>query len=37
MRVQSSLQKRCASCKFVKRHGVLFVICNNPKHKQKQG
>jgi len=37
MKVQSSLQKRCKSCKFVKRGGVMYVICNNPKHKQRQG
>ncbi|MEK6655745.1 MAG: 50S ribosomal protein L36, partial [Thermodesulfobacteriota bacterium] len=24
-------------CKIVKRRGVLRVICENPKHKQRQG
>ncbi|MBI3397543.1 50S ribosomal protein L36 [Candidatus Woesebacteria bacterium] len=37
MKVVSSIQKRCKDCKIVKRKGVLFVICKNPKHKQKQG
>ncbi|MBI2066315.1 50S ribosomal protein L36 [Candidatus Woesebacteria bacterium] len=37
MKVVSSIQKRCKDCKIVKRHGVLYVICKNPRHKQKQG
>lgn len=37
MKVASSIKKRCAKCKVVKRKGVLFVICENPKHKQRQG
>ncbi|MBI2848017.1 MAG: 50S ribosomal protein L36, partial [Chloroflexi bacterium] len=24
-------------CKVIKRHGVVMVICPNPKHKQRQG
>jgi len=27
----------CAKCKIVKRKGVVRVICENPKHKQRQG
>jgi large subunit ribosomal protein L36 len=37
MKVSSSIKKRCAKCKIVKRRGVLYVICENPKHKQRQG
>jgi large subunit ribosomal protein L36 len=37
MKVSSSIKKRCAKCKIVKRKGVLYVICENPKHKQRQG
>jgi len=37
MKVRASVKKICAQCKIVKRKGVLFVICNNPKHKQRQG
>ncbi|MCX6705494.1 MAG: 50S ribosomal protein L36 [Candidatus Woesebacteria bacterium] len=37
MQVISSLQKRCKDCKFVKRGGVMYVICKNSKHKQRQG
>lgn len=37
MKVRSSVRKMCANCKFVRRNGVLYVICSNPKHKQRQG
>lgn len=37
MKVKSSLKKMCRQCKFIKRKGVLRVICTNPKHKQRQG
>ena len=37
MKVRSSVRKICAKCKVVKRRGVVWVICENPKHKQRQG
>ncbi|MBP6929757.1 MAG: 50S ribosomal protein L36 [Candidatus Moranbacteria bacterium] len=37
MKVRASVKKICAQCKIVKRKSVLFVICTNPKHKQRQG
>ncbi|OGC93598.1 MAG: 50S ribosomal protein L36 [candidate division Zixibacteria bacterium RBG_16_48_11] len=37
MKVRSSIKKRCEKCKIVNRAGVLRVICENPKHKQRQG
>jgi len=37
MKVRSSVKLICKNCKVVKRRGVLFVICKNPKHKQRQG
>ncbi|MCR4324559.1 MAG: 50S ribosomal protein L36 [Candidatus Curtissbacteria bacterium] len=37
MKVQASVRKRCVNCKIVKRRGVLYVICVNPRHKQRQG
>jgi large subunit ribosomal protein L36 len=37
MKVQASVKPRCPKCKVVKRSGVLFVICENPRHKQRQG
>ncbi|MDD5618059.1 MAG: 50S ribosomal protein L36 [Candidatus Omnitrophica bacterium] len=37
MKVKTSIKRICASCKIVRRQGVIRVICSNPKHKQKQG
>ncbi len=37
MRIRASIKKMCAKCKIVKRKNVLRVICENPRHKQKQG
>jgi large subunit ribosomal protein L36 len=37
MKVTASIKVRCANCKVVKRKGKLYVICSNPKHKQRQG
>ena len=37
MKVRSSVKKICEKCKVVRRKGVVRVICENPKHKQKQG
>ncbi|PIP26547.1 MAG: 50S ribosomal protein L36 [Candidatus Moranbacteria bacterium CG_4_9_14_3_um_filter_40_7] len=37
MKVRSSVKKICDKCKLVKRKGKLFVVCSNPKHKQRQG
>ncbi|HET7099297.1 MAG TPA: 50S ribosomal protein L36 [Patescibacteria group bacterium] len=37
MKVQSSIGPRCKDCKIVKRAGVLYVVCKNPRHKQRQG
>ncbi|MCX5802515.1 MAG: 50S ribosomal protein L36 [Proteobacteria bacterium] len=37
MKVKPSVKKRCDKCKIIKRKGILRVICENPKHKQKQG
>ncbi|MBI4058953.1 50S ribosomal protein L36 [Candidatus Microgenomates bacterium] len=37
MQVQASVKTRCKNCKLVKRRGTLYVICINPKHKQRQG
>lgn len=37
MKVTPSIRRRCTKCKIVRRHGLLFVICENPKHKQRQG
>jgi len=37
MKVQASVKKICRNCKIVRRKGVLFVICSDKKHKQRQG
>ncbi len=37
MKVRASIKKICQWCKIVKRKGRLYVICKNPKHKQRQG
>jgi large subunit ribosomal protein L36 len=37
MKVRSSVKKICEKCKLIRRHGKILIICNNPKHKQKQG
>ncbi|MCD6303063.1 MAG: 50S ribosomal protein L36 [Anaerolineae bacterium] len=37
MKVKPSVKKRCSKCKIIKRRGVVRVICENPRHKQRQG
>ncbi|MEK7679076.1 MAG: 50S ribosomal protein L36 [Deltaproteobacteria bacterium] len=37
MKVRSSVKKICAKCKIVRRVRVVRVVCENPKHKQRQG
>ncbi len=37
MKVRGSVRKICDKCKIVRRKGVLRVICENPRHKQRQG
>jgi large subunit ribosomal protein L36 len=37
VKVRSSVKKVCAKCKVVRRKRVVRVICDNPKHKQRQG
>ncbi|MGB9763027.1 MAG: 50S ribosomal protein L36 [Minisyncoccia bacterium] len=37
MKVKASVKKICNHCKIVRRKGRLYVICSNPKHKQRQG
>ena len=37
MKVRPSVKKMCEKCKVIKRHGKVMVICDNPKHKQRQG
>jgi large subunit ribosomal protein L36 len=37
VKVRASVKKICDKCKIVKRKRVVRVICENPKHKQRQG
>ena len=37
MKVRQSVNQICEKCKIIKRKGRFMVICENPKHKQKQG
>lgn len=37
VKVRASVKKICDKCKVVKRKGVIRIICENPKHKQRQG
>ncbi len=36
MKHRASVKKICAKCKVIRRKGRVMVICENPKHKQKQ-
>lgn len=37
MKVRSSVKKICKKCKIIKRKGIVRVVCENPRHNQKQG
>ncbi|MBI4338921.1 MAG: 50S ribosomal protein L36 [Chloroflexi bacterium] len=37
MKVRASVKKRCDKCKVIRREGVVRIICDNPKHMQRQG
>ena len=37
MKVRPSVKKICEKCKVIRRKGVVRVICENPRHKQRQG
>ena len=37
MKVRPSVKKICDKCKVNRRGGKVLVICENAKHKQKQG
>lgn len=37
MKVRASVKRRCDKCKVIRRHRRIMVICENPKHKQRQG
>ena len=37
MKVKASVKPICSEWKVMKRKGKVMIICENPKHKQKQG
>ena len=37
MKVNPSVKKICDKCKVIRRHGRVMIICDNPRHKQRQG
>ena len=37
MKVRSSVKKICDNCRLIRRQRQVMVICQNPKHKQRQG
>ncbi|MEK7129920.1 MAG: 50S ribosomal protein L36 [Patescibacteria group bacterium] len=37
MKVRASIKPMCNKCKIVRRRGRVYIVCDNPKHKQRQG
>ncbi|MEC8460767.1 MAG: 50S ribosomal protein L36 [Pseudomonadota bacterium] len=37
MKVGASVKKQCRHCRVIKRNGRVRIICENPRHKQRQG
>ncbi|MFO7738238.1 MAG: 50S ribosomal protein L36 [Desulfatiglandaceae bacterium] len=37
MKVRPSVKKICNKCKIIRRKGIVRVLCENPRHKQRQG
>lgn len=37
MKVRTSVKKICIKCQVIRRRGVVRVICENKRHKQRQG
>jgi large subunit ribosomal protein L36 len=37
VKVKPSVKKICNNCRVIRRHGRVMVICDNARHKQRQG
>ena len=37
MKVRTSVKRICEKCRVIRRKGVVRVICENKRHKQRQG
>ena len=36
MKVNASVKKLCRNCKIIRRNRIVRVICDDPRHKQRQ-
>jgi len=36
VKVRASVRRICEKCKVVRRRGVVYVVCSEPRHKQRQ-
>ncbi|MFP5225032.1 MAG: 50S ribosomal protein L36 [Actinomycetota bacterium] len=37
MKVRPSVKKMCEKCRVIRRNGRVMVICEDSRHKQRQG
>jgi large subunit ribosomal protein L36 len=37
MKVRTSVKRICKKCRILRRKGIVRVVCENPRHKQRQG
>ncbi|MGB1584023.1 MAG: 50S ribosomal protein L36 [Solirubrobacterales bacterium] len=37
MKVRASVKPICEKCRVIRRRGTVHVICQNKRHKQRQG
>jgi len=37
MKVKASVKRICENCKIIRRKGVVRMMCQNPRHKRRQG
>lgn len=37
VKVRASVKPICAKCKVIRRKGIVRVLCENSRHKQRQG
>jgi large subunit ribosomal protein L36 len=37
VKVRASVKKMCNKCRVIRRKGVVRIICQNARHKQRQG
>jgi large subunit ribosomal protein L36 len=37
VKVKPSVKRICNKCRIIRRHGRVMVICQDPRHKQRQG